>query len=307
MHMSFIRNIQLSENRKTLFLSFLSIIRGRLRLIYMLNRHPYIYLNLLISFLFLPQETAASSNEKPHDNIGRVGIRTSSRLVASYCNADFGDERLHAYTEESRCDSEGCEYIKLSNPFGNKQHPREVRKAHYFIGESYGSGSGFYIDPIHAENTYWDFSKNEERTLDYSVYLWVYNKHPKLLFNQKQMRIDLLYFIPYIEIDDAIYVLSWNKESEVSGSLEINNYAVEFPNKGENNSNVGVIIAPMMKIKKNKDVLEMESDILGDRTHLQLRFRVFDKKGKPWVLSWRKINIKRYINKEDEEIINIEF
>lgn len=248
----------------------------------------------------------APAKEESRDNSGGLGVRTSDRLVASYKNADFGDELLHAYTEDSRCSS-GRKYLNLSNPFCNKKHPHEVRRAHFLIGESVGRSGSLYVNPVQSEPSFWDFSQKEERELDYTVYLWTFNKHPDLLFNQKKMKIDLLYFIPYLEIDDSIYVLSWNKEAEVSGSIQIKNYAVEFPIKGENNSHIGMIISPMLKIETEKDVLTMKNDIVDTRINLKLSFRISDSKGDAWILSWRKINIKRYINKKDLESINIEF
>ncbi len=269
---------------------------------HMFNKPLYIY--LLFLFILMPSETTALAKEDACANTKGLGVRTSSRLVAGYKNADFGDEHLQAYTEESKCDSDGYTYIKLSDPFGNKEHPQVVRRAHYFIGKSIGTSCGLYVEPIHTENTFWDFSEKEDRTLDYTVYLWVYNKHTELLFNQKRMKIDLLYFVPYLEIDDSIYVLSWNREDDVSGSMEIKNGAVEFPTKDEKKSHIGMVISPMLKIQKDKDALVMESNVLGTQTHLQLSFRVFDTEGKAWILSWR--NIKHYRNEGDIESIHIE-
>ena len=270
-----------------------------------LNSPLCIYLYLFFLCIFTSLETAALSTEDACNNTKRLGVNTSGRLVVSYKNADFGDEHLQAYAEESRCDSEECRYIKLSNPFVNKNHPQVLKRAHYLIAKSVGDTCGLYVEPIHTENPLWDFSEKEDRALDYTVYLWVYNKHSELLFNQKRMRLDLLYFIPYLEIDDSIYVLSWNREDEVSGSMEIKNDAVEFPTKREKSSHVGMIISPMLKIKKDKDALVMESNVLGTQIHLQLCFRVFDTEGNAWILSWR--NIKYYRDECDIESINIDF
>jgi len=59
----------------------------------------------------------------------------------------------------------------------------------------------------------WEFAENEERNLDYTVSLKVLTPHPEFrVGDPKILKCDVLYFIPYIELDSA-YILTWCRQT----------------------------------------------------------------------------------------------
>ena len=103
------------------------------------------------------------------------------------------------------------------------------------------------------------------------------------------MKVDFLYFSPYHENENFIYVLSWNPAEDISETVEIKDNVILFPVKKEKEKRIGLIISPQVKVKRNKTNIAMSANFYEAQFRFRLNFKIIDN-DKCWILSWRKIN-----------------
>ena len=206
---------------------------------------------------------------------------------ANCANKNFTSERFIAYSGSSESSSKE-HIVKLKSPFPTDEHPPSLLDMPFF--EAHSENGNVYIHYVYDILPFWDFSKMEDRSLDYTIYHQILNHHEELRFNQKVMRVDFLYFTPYYENESSIYVLSWNPAEDVSEHVEIKDDVVLFPVKKEKNKKIGVIISPQVNVQRNKTSIDMSANFHISQFKFRINFETVDKNGKCWVLSWRKIN-----------------
>lgn len=183
--------------------------------------------------------------------------------------------------------------LELSSPFVVPKQPKFIRDVPFFVAKKIKSGIGaFYCKTVNRfikDIPKWDFNSHQERNLDYKIYLQLLSLHPELRFQQKDMKMDLFYFSPYIENTKNIYVLTWNPETQISTEPIVTENVISFPVSGEEESKIGIVVSPLLSIKKTAEQMEMNGNIAELKLQFLLHFRSRDKHGHPWVLSWRKL------------------
>ena len=208
-------------------------------------------------------------------------------LHANCKNKNFTHDRFLAYRGDfNRGNTETI--FSLKSPFPSNEHPQSLLNKPFF--EAYSENGSLYVHSISGVLPFWDFSKKEDRNLDYTIYHQIRNSHKELVFNQKMMKVDFLYFSPYHENENFIYVLSWNPAEDISETVEIKDGVVLFPVKKEKNKKIGLIISPQVAVKRNKTSITMSTNFHKSQFKFRLNFKTVDKNDKSWVLSWRKIN-----------------
>lgn len=183
--------------------------------------------------------------------------------------------------------------LELSHPCVVPNQPKFIRDVPFFVAKKIKSGFGvFYCKSVNRflkDIPKWDFNKHQERNLDYKIYLQLLSLHPELRFQQKDMKMDLFYFSPYIEDTKNIYVLTWNPETQISTEPIVTENVISFPISGEEGSKIGIVVSPLLRIKKAAEKLEMNGNIAELQLQFLLRFQSRDNHGNTWVLSWRKL------------------
>lgn len=213
----------------------------------------------------------------------------SSRDVTLHANCEnknFTHDRFLAYRGDFNRGNTETNF-SLKSPFPSNEHPQSLLNKPFF--EAYSENGRLYVHSISGVLPFWDFSKKEDRNLDYTIYHQIRNSHKELVFNQKMMKVDFLYFSPYHENENFIYVLSWNPAEDISETVEIKDNVILFPVKKEKEKRIGLIISPQVKVKRNKTNIAMSANFYEAQFRFRLNFKIIDN-DKCWILSWRKIN-----------------
>ena len=217
------------------------------------------------------------------DAIGANFITSDDEFFSSSSPVDLVVCKVRNLSRRKR------ETLELNAPYITKEHPEEIQKQNFLLATSSGSGVLLNCKQISGELTpTWNFSKKEERSLDYRIWATVLNEHPEIAFNQKEMNIDYLYFVPYHEDESCIYTLTWCPASAVSGQAELAQNAVFFPSESGEQRRLGLVISPLLQLTADKDGISMNTTLGKSQLSFHLKWRARDKAGNEWVLAWRK-------------------
>ena len=180
------------------------------------------------------------------------------------------------------------EYIEIKEPFVSQLHPEHIKKTPFLSATIDGNGAIFGCRSINGPVApQWDFSKEEVRSLDYSIYIDIVNQHPEVaLFDPKEMKIDFLYFIPYHEDENNIYTLTWCPADDCSEEFRIEKNVVFFPAAHGAKKRAGVIISPLLNVTSDENTITMTANVGNARINFQLHVRTTDGNGKKWILAW---------------------
>ncbi len=179
--------------------------------------------------------------------------------------------------------------LELSAPHITEEHPEEIQKQTFLLVTFSGNEALPNCTPISGDSSpTWNFTKEEERNLDYRIWATVLNPHPEIAFNQKEMKIDCLYFAPFHEEESSIYTLTWCPVSAVSGQAELEQNAVFFPAEAGEQRRLGLVISPLLHLTADECGISMNAMLGKSQLSFHLKLRTRDKDGKEWVLAWKK-------------------
>ena len=212
-----------------------------------------------------------------------IGANFKSDSVSSEPN-DFIACKIKNETFGNRCDT-----IKIYSPFISEHHPKSIEKELFCSGSAsgYGALTCEAVNGITAPT--WDFSNKETRTLDYAISLQMLNAHPDLMFNQKMMKMDLLYFIPYYEDDDSYFVLTWCPRKKVSNSIKTEKCVILLPTESYSQTRIGIIVSPLFSFQVEDNSVYLTGKVGNIHLLFHFSFEITDKKGNCWILAWKKI------------------
>ena len=214
-----------------------------------------------------------------------VDIVTYNNLVLflKFVACKYNINHLHD-TEES--------LLQIRSPFISSEHPSEVETLPFFCGVSRDKLGRLLLieDDDKVDSRIWDFSKNAERNLNYTIYLQHPNGCTDAKDSQDTQKSKLFSFYPYHEEKEAVYVLTWCRCSTAMGTPLINEQGIIFPMEDGSSPRMGVSVSPMLSMKSSDGFIDIEGSCNNVAVHFRLRHKVHDKEGNVWRLAWKKIN-----------------
>ncbi len=248
-------------------------------------------MKIIVPFLFL---SLANAEQQAHHHCSGFSHYLEYTIGANRA----GSANKHYYSSEPTdyvackiidTNIHGISTLEIREPFISDIHPVYIKKTPFLYADIRGNGAIFGSDSENCSTAaQWDFSKKEQRSLDYRIYVSIVHYHPQVAFRDYEMNIDYLYFIPYLEDETYIYTLTWCPAETCPDSAELDKNAVLFPVAYEGQKRAGLLISPLLNITSDNNAIKMETSLAKSHITFQLKLRTRDKEGKEWILAWRK-------------------